>query len=83
MATITRPLISLLSRSMAVSKNISTTGALLKSIEDLEKAKEKVMQLKEDPGNVKKLELYSLFKQVREWERARGRVLKCMCSCVP
>ena len=50
---------------MTVSRGMATTVPLLKSIEDLEKAKEKVMQLKEDPGNVKKLELYSLYKQVR------------------
>ena len=65
MATIARPLISLLSRSIAANRSIATTVTLYKTIDDLEKAKVKVTQLKEDPGNAKKLELYSLYKQVR------------------
>ena len=45
-------------------RNIHTTW-LLSSEADLERAKEKLATLREDPGNEVKLKLYSLFKQVR------------------
>ena len=47
-------------------RGIHTTW-LLSSEADLERAKQKLATLSEDPGNEVKLKLYSLFKQVR-WE---------------
>ena len=61
-------------RSMSVSctryfaqscqRSIHTTW-LRTSEADLERAKQKLATLNEDPGNEVKLKLYSLFKQVR------------------
>ena len=46
-------------------RGIQTTW-LLSSEADLERAKQKLATLSEDPGNEVKLKLYSLFKQVRQ-----------------
>jgi len=43
---------------------VSVSAALTASEEDLELAKQRVTQLKEDPGNEVKLKLYGLYKQV-------------------
>ncbi len=51
-------------------RSISTTYTLHDNDEKLKTAKEKVMQLTEDPGNTAKLQLYALYKQV------------CLCVCV-
>ena len=45
-------------------RSVSTTYSLYNNDETLEKAKQKVMQLTEDPGNNAKLQLYALYKQV-------------------
>ena len=46
------------------ARSVSTTYALYNNEDKLEKAKQKVMQLTEDPGNAAKLQLYALYKQV-------------------
>ena len=43
---------------------VSVSASLGASEEELERAKARVTQLKEDPGNEVKLKLYGLFKQV-------------------
>ena len=43
---------------------VSVSASLGASEEELERAKARVIQLKEDPGNEVKLKLYGLFKQV-------------------
>jgi len=43
----------------------STASVMAASVEDFNRAKEKLGTLKEDPGNQVKLKIYALFKQVR------------------
>jgi len=45
-------------------RGFQTTTAVSGSLEDLEKAKQKIGTLSKDPGNDLKLKLYSLYKQV-------------------
>lgn len=44
---------------------LRTTAVTYGTLEDLEKAKQKISTLTKDPGNNFKLKLYSLYKQVR------------------
>ena len=54
-------------QSLFFSRSLrSTSAARLATEKDLERAKEKLSQVKEDPGNEIKLKLYGLFKQVIE-----------------
>ena len=46
------------------SRSVSTTHILYNNNDKLESAKQKVLQLTEDPGNTAKLQLYALYKQV-------------------
>ena len=46
------------------ARSISTTYKLYSGEERLEKAKQKLSQLTEDPGNTANLQLYALYKQV-------------------
>ena len=55
---------SLVSRPLWLSRTITTTYKLFSDEKSLEEAKQRVMQLKEDPGNEKKLYLYAFYKQV-------------------
>lgn len=55
---------SLYGRRGVYWKSISTTQNLFDDKEKLEKAKQRVMELTEDPGNENKLQLYALYKQV-------------------
>lgn len=54
---------SLVSRPLWLSRTITTTYKLFSDEKSLEEAKQRVMQLKEDPGNEKKLYLYAFYKQ--------------------
>lgn len=65
MAAIIRASRALISRPGVYWRSISTTHNVFNSEERLEKAKQRVMQLTEDPGNQNKLKLYALYKQVR------------------
>ena len=49
--------------ALSCQRGIRTTS-LIALASDLERAKQKLATLKEDPGNEMKLKLYSLFKQV-------------------
>ena len=56
---------SLVTRPLWLSRTITTTYKLFSDEKSLEEAKQRVMQLKEDPGNEKKLHLYAFYKQVQ------------------
>ena len=63
-----------LARAGRFPRLFSVSAALRSTQEDLERAKTRVMQLKQDPGNQAKLQLYSLYKQVsarKNHDRAR------------
>ena len=49
---------------LVASRPLNVSRACLATEQDLEKAKQAVTQLREDPGNDIKLELYGLYKQV-------------------
>ncbi len=66
---LTRPVSSFLSRHQSPARTSShrwlwSTTPVFNSAGDLEKAKERLSALTEDPGNDVKLKLYALFKQV-------------------
>ena len=46
------------------NRSVSTTHILYNDNDKLESAKQKVLQLTENPGNTAKLQLYALYKQV-------------------